>query len=92
MNIRRWGLAQSVVALFILSAVAFVPVLAQQQGQKVDKKAEKAQQFDIQSIVSATNAAMAGETIIAATRTRITSAFIGPSFQFLARFIRTKTL
>lgn len=63
MNIRRWGLAQSVVALFILSAVAFVPVLAQQQGQKVDKKAEKAQQFDIQAVVSATNAAMAGETV-----------------------------
>lgn len=63
MNTRRWGLAQSVVALFILSAVAFVPVLAQQQGQKVDKKAEKAQQFDIQSVVSATNAAMAGETV-----------------------------
>ena len=63
MNIRRWGLAQSAVALFILSAVAFVPVLAQQQGQKVDKKVEKAQQFDIQSVVSATNAAMAGETV-----------------------------
>ena len=63
MNIRRWGLAQSVVALFILSAAAFVPVLAQQQGQKVDKKVEKAQQFDIQSVVSAANAAMAGETV-----------------------------
>jgi hypothetical protein len=41
--------------------VAFVPVLAQQQGQKVDKKVEKAQQFDIQSVVSATDAAMAGQ-------------------------------
>ena len=69
MNIRRWGLAQSVVSLFILSAVAFVPVLAQQQGQKVDKKVEKAQQFDIQSVVSATNAAMAGETVADITMT-----------------------
>ena len=69
MNIRRWGLAQSVVSLFILSAVAFVPVLAQQQGQKVDKKVEKAQQFDIQSVVSATNAAMAGESVADITMT-----------------------
>jgi hypothetical protein len=61
MIIRRWVLAPLVVALFILSAVAFVPVLAQQPGQKVDKKAERAQQFDIQSVVSATEAAMAGQ-------------------------------
>ena len=38
-----------------------MPVLAQQQGQKVDKKVEKAQQFDIQSVVGATDAAMAGQ-------------------------------
>ncbi|MFO7692524.1 MAG: hypothetical protein R6V57_05520 [Vicinamibacterales bacterium] len=69
MNIRRWGLAQSVVALFILSAVAFVPVVAQQQGQKVDKKTEKAQQFDLQSVVSAMNAAMEGETLADFTMT-----------------------
>ena len=61
MSIRRWVLAPSVIVLFILFAVAFVPVLAQQQGQKVDKKVEKAQQFDIQSVVSATEAAMAGQ-------------------------------
>jgi hypothetical protein len=41
--------------------VAFVPVLAQQEGQKVDKKVEKAQQFDIQSVVRSTDAAMAGQ-------------------------------
>jgi hypothetical protein len=61
MSIRRWVLAPPVIVLFILAAVAFVPVLAQQQGQKVDKKVEKAQQFDIQSVVSATDAAMAGQ-------------------------------
>jgi hypothetical protein len=61
MNIRRWVLAPLVVALFILSAVALVPVLAQQQGQKVDKKVAKAEQFDIQSAVDATEAAMAGQ-------------------------------
>jgi len=61
MSIRRWVLTPPVIALFILSAVAFVPVLAQQQGQKVDKKVEKAQQFDIQSVVSTTEAAMAGQ-------------------------------
>jgi hypothetical protein len=60
MNIRRWVLTQLVIALFILAAVAFVPVLAQQQGQKVDKKVEKAQAFDIQSAVQAADAAMAG--------------------------------
>ena len=63
MSIRRWVLTPPVIAFFILSAAAFVPVLAQQQGQKVDKKVEKAQQFDIQSVVSAANAAMAGETV-----------------------------
>ena len=62
MNIRRWVLAPPVIVLFILSVVAFVPVLAQQEGgQKVDKKVEKAQQFDIQSVVRATEAAMAGQ-------------------------------
>ena len=61
MNIRRWVLAPLVVALFILSAVALVPVLAQQQGQKVDKKVARAEQFDIQSAVDATEAAMAGQ-------------------------------
>ena len=61
MNIRRWVLAPLVVALFILSAVALVPVLAQQQGQKVDKKVVRAEQFDIQSAVGATEAAMAGQ-------------------------------
>ena len=63
MNIRRWVLAPLVVALFILSAVALVPVLAQQQGQKVDKKVQKAQDFDIQSVVGATEAAMAGQPV-----------------------------
>ncbi len=58
MNIRRWVLAPRVIALFILAVVAFVPVLAQQQGQKVDKKVEKAQQFDVQAVVSAANAAL----------------------------------
>ena len=61
MSIRRWGLTRPVIALFILFAVAFAPVLAQEQAQKVDKKTEKAQQFDIQSVVSATDAAMAGQ-------------------------------
>jgi len=61
MSIRRWGLTRPVIALFILFAVAFAPVLAQEQAQKVDKKTEKAQQFDIQSVVSATEAAMAGQ-------------------------------
>jgi hypothetical protein len=61
MNIRRWVLRPPVIALFILAAVAFVPVLAQQQGQKVDKKVEKAQAFDLQSAVNAANAAMAGQ-------------------------------
>ena len=61
MNIRRWVLRPPVIALFILAAVAFVPVLAQQQGQKVDKKAEKAQAFDIQSVVRAADAALAGQ-------------------------------
>lgn len=61
MNIRRWVLAPSVIALFILSAVALVPVLAQQQGQKVDKKVEKAQQIDLQLVVLATEAAQAGK-------------------------------
>jgi hypothetical protein len=60
MNIRRWVSTPPIMVLFILAVVAFVPVLAQQQGQKVDKKTEKAQQFDIQSAVSATEAAMAG--------------------------------
>jgi len=61
MHIRRWVLTPPVIAIFILAAVAFVPVLAQQQGQKVDKKVEKAQAFDVQSVVQATNAAMAGQ-------------------------------
>ena len=61
MSIRRWVLTPPVIALVVLCAVAFVPVLAQQQGQKVDKKVEKAQQFDIQSVVGATEAAMAGQ-------------------------------
>jgi len=61
MRIRGRVLTPPVIALFILAVVAFVPVLAQQQGQKVDKKTEKAQQFDIQSVVSATDAAMAGQ-------------------------------
>lgn len=61
MNIRRWVLAPLVVALFLLSAVALVPVLAQQQGQKVDKKVVRAEQFDIQSAVDATEAAMTGQ-------------------------------
>jgi hypothetical protein len=69
MNIRRWVLAPSVIALFILSTVAFVPVLAQQQGQKVDKKVEKAQQFDVQAVVSATDAAMAGQSLSDITMT-----------------------
>lgn len=61
MSIRRWVLTRPVIALFILVAVAFAPVVAQQQAQKIDKKTEKAQQFDIQSVVSATDAAMAGQ-------------------------------
>ena len=61
MNIRRWGLAPFVVALFILSAMAFVPVLAQQQGQKVDKKVQKANEFDRQAIFKSTDAADAGQ-------------------------------
>jgi hypothetical protein len=60
MNIRRGVLTPPIIALFILAAVAFVPVLAQQQGQKVDKKVEKAQQFDIQSVVRAADAALTG--------------------------------
>jgi len=61
MWIRGRALTPPIIALFILAVVAFVPVLAQQQGQKVDKKTEKAQSFDIQSVVAATNAAMAGQ-------------------------------
>ena len=61
MNIRRWVLTPLVIALFIVAAVSSVPVAAQPQPPKVDKKVEKAQQFDIQSIVSATEAAMAGK-------------------------------
>ena len=62
MNIRGRVLTPPVIALFILAVVALVPVLAQQQqAQKVDKKTEKAQQFDIQSVVTATDAAMAGQ-------------------------------
>jgi hypothetical protein len=61
MNIRRWVLTPPVIALLILAAVAFVPVLAQQQSQKVDKKVEKAQQFDIQSVVRVADAALAGQ-------------------------------
>jgi hypothetical protein len=65
MNIRRWVLTPSVIALFILSAVALVPVLAQQQqqqqGQKVDKKLQKANEFDQRAVQSATDAAMAGQ-------------------------------
>ena len=61
MNIRRCVLTPPVIALFILAAVAFVPVLAQQQRQQVDKKVEKAQEFDVQSAVNAANAAMAGQ-------------------------------
>lgn len=63
MSIRRWVLTPSVIALFILSVVALVPVLAQQQAPKVDKKTEKAQQFDVQSVVSTTDAAMAGRNV-----------------------------
>jgi len=61
MNIRRWVLTPSVIAFFILVAVAFVPVLAQQQGQKVDKKVQKANEFDQQAVFRATDAAMAGQ-------------------------------
>jgi hypothetical protein len=62
MNIRRWVLAPPIITLFILSVVAFVPVLAQQEGgQKVDKKVEKAQTLDIQSAVRAADAAIAGQ-------------------------------
>lgn len=61
MDIRRRVLTPPVIAVFILCAVASVPVFAQQQGQKVDKKVEKASQFDIQSVVRATDAAMAGQ-------------------------------
>jgi hypothetical protein len=62
MNIRRWVLAPPVIALFIVSVVALVPVLAQPQpGQKIDKKVEKAQQFDLQAVVRTTEAAMAGQ-------------------------------
>jgi hypothetical protein len=63
MSIRRWVLTPSIIAFFILFAVAFAPVLAQPQTQKVDKKVEKAQQFDIQAVVSATEAAMAGQNV-----------------------------
>jgi len=69
MSIRRWGLTPAVIALFLLSVVALVPVLAQQQAQKVDKKTEKAQQFDIQSVVGATDAAMAGQNVADITMT-----------------------
>jgi hypothetical protein len=69
MSIRRWVLTPSVIALFILSVVALVPVLAQQQAQKVDKKTEKAQQFDIQSVVSTAEAAMAGQSVADITMT-----------------------
>jgi hypothetical protein len=61
MNTRRWALAPPVVALFILSVVALVPVVAQQQGQKVDKKVQKAQEFDVQAVVQAADAAAAGQ-------------------------------
>jgi hypothetical protein len=61
MNIRRWVLAPLVVALFILSAVALVPVLAQQQGQKVDKKVQKANETDQQAVLKAADAAAAGQ-------------------------------
>jgi hypothetical protein len=61
MNIRRWVLTPLVIALFILSAVALVPVLAQQQPPKIDKKVEKAQKFDTDAVVRATDQAAAGQ-------------------------------
>jgi hypothetical protein len=61
MRIRRWVLTPPVIALFILSVVALGPVLAQQQGQKVDKKVQKANEFDRKAVEMATDAAMAGQ-------------------------------
>jgi hypothetical protein len=60
MHIRRWRLTPLFIALFILSAVASAPV-STQEPPKVDKKVEKAQTFDIQSVVRAADAAKAGQ-------------------------------
>ncbi|MCX6549501.1 MAG: hypothetical protein NTY02_00585 [Acidobacteria bacterium] len=60
MHIRRWVLTPLVIAPFIFSAVALVPVLAQQQP-KIDPKLEKAQKFDVQAAVKAADAAQAGQ-------------------------------
>jgi hypothetical protein len=68
MQIRRWVLTPLVIAPFILSAVALVPVLAQQQP-KIDKKLEKAQQYDTQSAVKAADAALAGQAATGVTAT-----------------------
>lgn len=61
MSNRRWGLTPLVIILCILSAVAFVPVVAQQQAQKVDKKVLKAQEADLDAIVRASNAVLMGQ-------------------------------
>jgi len=63
MSKRGWGLTPLVIALFILSAVAFVPVVAQQQAPKVDKKVAKAQEQDLDAVVRAANAALMTGTL-----------------------------
>jgi len=61
MNIRRWVLTPLVIALFIIAAVVSVPVAAQPQPPKIDKKVEKAQKFDTEAVVRATDLAAAGQ-------------------------------
>jgi hypothetical protein len=61
MNIRRWVLTPLVIALFVVAAVSSVPVAAQPQPPKVDKKVEKAQKFDTEAVLRATDLAAAGQ-------------------------------
>jgi len=61
MSNRRWGLTPLIIILCILSAVAFVPVVAQQQAQKVDKKVLKAQEADLDAIIKVSNAVLMGQ-------------------------------
>jgi len=61
MNIRRWVLTPLVIALFIVAAVSSVPVAAQPQPPKVDKKVEKAQKFDTEAVIRATDLAATGQ-------------------------------
>ncbi len=62
MHIRRWVLTPLVVGAVAAAAALYTPVAAQQpQAQKKDKKLEKAQQVELQTVARMADAAMAGQ-------------------------------